>query len=100
MWEWTPPPILNSSQFPYYSLKALHFIEFWYNSTKQNEQQSAPSTLLENQHAAMLASMDSLAEILTDEEASFSGQKIFPFALQMEKGMVRANIYFKNNLIK
>ena len=48
----------------------------------------------------MLASMNSLAEILTDEEASFSGQKIFPFALQMEKGMVRANIYFKNNLIK
>lgn len=41
----------------------------------------------------MLASMDGLAEILTDEEASCFGQ----FAEEMEKGMVRANIYFKNN---
>lgn len=39
----------------------------------------------------MLASMDSLAEILTDEEASCSGQ----FAEQMEKGMVRAYIILR-----
>ena len=42
----------------------------------------------------MLVSTESLAEILTDEEARFSGEKIFSFALQREKEMVRANIYY------
>ena len=48
-----------------------------------------------NQHApALLASTESLAEDLTDDEVSFStDQNIFSFAQEMAKGKVIIDIY-------
>lgn len=49
---------------------------------------------MENQHApALLASTESLAEDLTDDEVSFSTDtNIFLFAQEMEKGKVIIDI--------
>ena len=59
------------------------------------EQPTVPSALIENQHApAPLASTESLAEDLTDDEVSFStDQNIFSFAQEMTKGTVIIDIY-------
>ncbi|XP_073250482.1 receptor-type tyrosine-protein kinase FLT3-like [Porites lutea] len=56
--------------------------------TNSDEQPTVPSTPMENQHAsALLASRESLAEDLTDDEVSFStDQNIFSFAQEMAKG--------------
>ena len=61
-------------------------------SDKQPTVHSAP---MENQHVpALLASTESLAEDLTDDEVSFSTDKnIFLFAQEMEKGKVIIDIY-------
>ena len=50
---------------------------------------------MENQHApAPLASTESLAEDLTDDEVSFStDQNIFSFVQEMAKGKVIIDIY-------
>ena len=63
--------------------------------TNSDEQPTVPSTPMENQHAsALLASRESLAEDLTDDEVSFStDQNIFSFAQEMAKGKVIIDIY-------
>ena len=63
--------------------------------TISDEQPTVPSAPLENQHApALLASTESLAEDLTDDEVSFStDQNIFSFVQEMAKGKVIIDIY-------
>ena len=66
--------------------------------TNSDEQPTVPSASMENQHSqhapALLASTESLAEDLTDDEASFStDQNIFSFVQEMAKGKVIIYIY-------
>ena len=65
------------------------------SKTISDEQSTVPSAPLENQHApALLASTESLAEDLTDDEVSFStDQNIFSFVQEMAKGKVIIDIY-------
>ena len=71
--------------------------------TNSDEQQTVPSAPMENQHApALLASRESLAEDLTDDEVSFStDQNIFSFVQEMakEKVIIGIYIYFLNSLV-
>ena len=63
--------------------------------TNSDEQPTVPSAPMENQHApAPLASTESLAEDLTDDQVSFStDQNIFSFVQEMAKGKVIIYIY-------
>ena len=63
--------------------------------TITDKQPIVPSAPMANQHApALLASTESLAEDLTDDEVSFStDQNIFSFVQEMAKGKVIIDMY-------